>query len=50
MSVPLSQHSNGLPCGIQFVAGFGKEDLLFRLAGQLESEKPWFDKRPPQVC
>jgi len=47
MSVPLWQHSNGLPCGVQFIAGFGKEDLLFRLAGQLEKEKPWFDKRPP---
>lgn len=48
MSVPLWQHSNGLPCGIQFIAGFGKEDLLFRLAGQLEKEKPWFNKRPTQ--
>jgi len=47
MSMPLSWTTDGLPCGVQFVGPFGAEDRLFRLAGQLEKVKPWFDKRPP---
>lgn len=46
MSVPLSMSSAGLPIGIQFVAGFGREELLFRLAGQLERAQPWAGRRP----
>jgi amidase len=47
MSVPLHWTSDGLPCGMHFVAPFGDEATLFRLASQLEKEKPWFDRRPP---
>ena len=47
VSLPLSFHTNGLPCGVQFMAGFGEESTLFRLAAQIEKAKPWFDKRPP---
>lgn len=47
MSVPLSiDDGTGLPIGSQFVAGFGREDVLFRLAGQLERAMPWADRRP----
>ena len=46
MSVPLHWTSDGLPCGMHFIAPFGDEATLFRLASQLENEKPWFDKRP----
>lgn len=46
MSVPLAWSKAGLPLGMQFVAEFGREDVLFRLAGQLEKAQPWFDKRP----
>ncbi len=46
MSVPLQWTSDGLPCGMQFMAPMGDEATLFRLARQLEEEKPWFDKRP----
>lgn len=46
MSVPLAWNAAGLPIGIQFAADFGRDDLLFALAGQLEKARPWFDKRP----
>jgi amidase len=47
MSVPLHWTAEGLPLGAHFVAPHGREGMLFRLAGQLEKAKPWFDKRPP---
>jgi amidase len=46
MSMPLHWTADGLPCGVQFIAPFGDEATLFRLAGQLEKAQPWFDKRP----
>jgi amidase len=49
MSVPLHWTANGLPMGVHFMAPNGSEDLLFRLAGQLERTCPWFDKRPQLV-
>ncbi|TGK07905.1 amidase [Leptospira semungkisensis] len=43
MSVPLSRTKLGLPIGMLFTAKRAREDILFRLAGQLEKEKPWAD-------
>jgi amidase/6-aminohexanoate-cyclic-dimer hydrolase len=34
---------------MMFAARLGDEATLFRLAGQLERERPWKDRRPP-VC
>jgi amidase len=47
MSVPLCWNDAGLPIGMHFVARFGDEATLFRLAGQLERARPWFDRVPP---
>ena len=46
MSVPLHTNSEGLPIGSMFVAGFGREGLLYRLAAQLEEASPWRDHWP----
>lgn len=48
MSMPLGHDSaSNLPIGIHFAAAFGREDLLFRIAGQLERAMPWTDRTPP---
>jgi amidase len=46
MSVPLHWNDKGLPIGMHFVGRYGDEATLFRLAGQLEQAKPWFDRQP----
>jgi amidase len=47
ISLPLHWSPDGLPVGVHFVASYAREDLLVRLAAQLEQAQPWADRRPP---
>jgi len=47
ISLPLFWSDSGLPIGVQLVAAYGREDLLLRVAGQLEQVQPWADRVPP---
>ena len=47
LSLPLWQSQTNLPIGMMFTGRYADEGTLFRLAGQLEKECPWKDRRPP---
>ena len=46
ISLPLSWNRDDLPIGVQLVAAYGREDVLLRVAAQLENAQPWADRRP----
>ena len=47
ISLPLHWNAGGLPIGVQLVAPYGREDVLLRVAAQLETARPWAARRPP---
>ncbi len=47
ISLPLAQHSSGLPIGIQLAGRPATEHLLLQLATHLEQAMPWKDRVPP---
>jgi len=47
ISLPLHWNDAGLPVGVQLVARSGCEDLLLRVAAQLEAAQPWTSRIPP---
>ena len=49
IALPLHWTSEGLPLGIQLISRYGGEDILIRLASQIESAAPWIGRRPA-VC
>ena len=46
ISLPLHWSDAGLPIGVQLVAGYGREDVLVRIASQLEAAHPWAERHP----
>ena len=46
ISLPLIHSEEGLPIGVQLIAPLGGEDLLLRVASQLEQAHPWADRFP----
>ncbi len=47
ISLPLHWSADGLPIGVQLVAAYGREDVLIRVASQLEQARSWAHRRPP---
>jgi amidase len=47
ISLPLHWNDAAIPIGVQLVAAYGREDVLLRVAAQLEAARPWADRRPP---
>jgi amidase len=47
MSVPTYWSTAGLPIGVQVVGRPNREDVLYRLAAQIEQARPWVDRVPP---
>jgi amidase len=46
ISLPVHWTPDGLPVGVQLAAAYGREDVLIRVASQLEQAMPWIDRRP----
>jgi Asp-tRNA(Asn)/Glu-tRNA(Gln) amidotransferase A subunit family amidase len=46
MTMPLAWSDDGLPVGVMFAGHTGGEATLFRLAGQIETARPWATRRP----
>ena len=50
ISLPLNWNDAGLPIGVQLVAAYGREDVLIRIASQMEGAQPWNGRRPPTLA
>jgi amidase len=46
ISLPMHWTNDGLPVGVQLAAAYGREDVLIRVAAQLEAAQPWAHRRP----
>jgi amidase len=46
ISLPVHQTAEGIPVGAQLIAAYGREDLLLRIAAQIEAAIPWKNRIP----
>jgi len=46
ISIPAHWTADGLPVGVQLVAAYGREDVLLRVAAQVEEAASWTARRP----
>ena len=47
LSLPTGWDRDGMPVGALLHGRFGRDDMVLRLAAQIEAAKPeWFSKRP----
>lgn len=46
ISLPMHWNAEDLPIGVQLVAAYAREDILIRVASQLEDAAPWAQRRP----
>jgi amidase len=46
ISLPAAWTVDGLPIGAQLVAAYGREDVLLRIAAQIEQVAAWNERRP----
>jgi amidase len=46
INVPVEWTDGGLPAGVQLAAAYGREDVLLRVASQLELATPWAQRKP----
>lgn len=46
ISLPLHWDRDGMPVGVQLAGAHGRDDLLIRVACQLEQAMPWAERRP----
>ncbi len=47
ISIPAGFGADGMPLSVQLIGRQGAEDTLYSLAGQIETARPWADRRPP---
>jgi len=47
ISLPVSWNADGLPIGVQLAAAYGHEEVLIRVASQLEQTCGWAARTPP---
>jgi len=47
-SVPVGFTPDGLPIGLHIIARWGEDDTVLRVARELERERPWAQRRPPE--
>jgi Asp-tRNA(Asn)/Glu-tRNA(Gln) amidotransferase A subunit family amidase len=47
-SLPVGFTPDGLPIGLHIVGRWGEDDTVLRVARELERERPWAQRRPPE--